>query len=277
MGIEMTTLDSLWLVLKVFSTLFCMKNNSFKNKFAVVLPAGGLGKRMGGNIPKQLMLLGRKPVYQYSLETFLNMEEIAEVVMSVPLDWKEFFKKEIFKNNDSSNNCKNALQKNNLNKLKIVCGGEERWQSVRNGINAITSNVEFVLVHDVARPFISEKIIREVCKTLVDKGSCLVAKPAIDTIKIASDGKINSTIDRNKVWLAQTPQASRIDLLKNLYTKIDTKPLDFTPTDEASILEHFGESVYIVEGESINDKLTTPEDFDFFSNRLMTMNKTASV
>ncbi len=239
-----------------------MKNSSLFGRFATVLPAGGLGKRMGGNIPKQLMQLGNKSVYQYSLETFLKMDEIAEVVMAVPADWKEYFEKEI----DTWFSSDNAIG-GFRTKLKIVVGGAERWQSVQNGVNALTSDAEYVLVHDVARPFVSEKIIRDVCETLVNQGSCLVAKPAIDTIKIASDGRVESTIDRNKVWLAQTPQAARIDLLKSLYARIEKEPLNFTPTDEASILEFFGEPVYIVKGESANDKLTTPEDFEIFTNR----------
>lgn len=229
----------------------------FKGKFAVVLPAGGLGKRMGGSVPKQLMLLGGKPVYQYSLETFLAMEEIAEVVMAVPSDWKSHFEDDL-----------KVLQSNNLNKLKIVEGGAERWQSVKNGVSALTSAAEYVLVHDVARPFISESIIRELCKTLVEKGACLVAKPAVDTVKIVEDGLVKTTVDRRTVWLAQTPQAARIDLLKELYGRIEKEPLQFTPTDEASILEHFQVPVYIVKGESRNDKLTTPEDFEIFSKRV---------
>ena len=224
--------------------------NDLKGRFAAVLPAGGLGKRMGGNIPKQLMLLGGKPVYRYSLETFLEMEEIAEVVMAVPADWKDHFEKEI-----------------SHPKLKIVVGGAERWQSVENGVNALTSNAEYVLVHDVARPFVSREIIRDVCETLLTKGSCLVAKPAVDTIKIAKDGRVESTIDRNTVWMAQTPQAASIALLKRLYARIAAEPLNFTPTDEASILEYFGESVYIVKGNAANDKLTTPEDFEIFASR----------
>ena len=151
--------------------------------------------------------------------------------------------------------------------MKIVVGGAERWQSVENGVNALTSNAEFVLVHDVARPFISKEIILDVCKTLVEKGSCLVAKPAVDTIKIAKDGRVQQTIDRNTVWMAQTPQAASIALLKKLYGRIAAETLDFTPTDEASILEYFGESVYIVKGNNLNDKLTTPEDFEIFANR----------
>ena len=229
-----------------------------KGRFAAVLPAGGLGKRMGGNIPKQLMVLGGKPVYRYSLETFLSMDEIAEVVMAVPADWKDHFEKEIF-----SDNANEEIR----TKMKIVVGGAERWQSVENGVNALTSNAEFVLVHDVARPFISKEIIRDVCETLVTKGSCLVAKPAVDTIKIAKDGCVQQTIDRNTVWMAQTPQAASVALLKKLYGRIAAEPLNFTPTDEASILEYFGESVYIVKGNNLNDKLTTPEDFEIFASR----------
>ena len=231
---------------------------NMKGRFAAVLPAGGLGKRMGGNIPKQLMVLGGKPVYRYSLETFLSMDEIAEVVMAVPADWKDHFEKEIFGDNASE-----LIRA----KMKIVVGGAERWQSVENGVKALTSNAEFVLVHDVARPFISKEIIRDVCETLVTKGSCLVAKPAVDTIKIAKDGCVQQTIDRNTVWMAQTPQAASIALLKKLYGRIAAEPLNFTPTDEASILEYFGESVYIVKGNNLNDKLTTPEDFEIFASR----------
>lgn len=234
------------------------------SKFAAVLPAGGLGKRMGGNIPKQLMLLGGKPVYRYCLETFLEMEEISEVVMAVPADWKEHFEKEIFGEGASENENFRELVRA---KMKIVVGGAERWQSVENGVNALTSGAEYVLVHDVARPFISKEIIRDVCRTLVEKGCCLVAKPAVDTIKIAKDGKVEQTIDRNTVWMAQTPQAAPVALLKKLYSRIAAEPLDFTPTDEASILEYFGESVYIVKGAAANDKLTTPEDFEIFLKR----------
>lgn len=236
---------------------------NLKGRFAAVLPAGGLGKRMGGNIPKQLMLLGGKPVYRYSLETFLEMEEIAEVVMAVPSDWKDHFEKEIFNDRERLGKLGDLI----ASKMKIVVGGAERWQSVENGVNALTSNAEYVLVHDVARPFVSKEIIRDVCETLVTKGSCLVAKPAVDTIKIAKDGRVESTIDRNTVWMAQTPQAASIALLKRLYARIAAEPLNFTPTDEASILEYFGESVYIVKGNAANDKLTTPEDFEIFASR----------
>ena len=240
-------------------------NDSYKGKFAAVLPAGGIGKRMGGSIPKQLMELEGKPVYFYSLMTFLALEEIAEVVLVVPADWKDYFEKQIYGNGE------NGIGKclgTDLDKLKIVTGGAERWQSVRNGVEALSGTAEYVLVHDVARPLISKEIIKNVCRTLVEKGSCLVAKPAIDTIKVVEGDKVQQTLDRKKIWMAQTPQAASIPLLKSLYSRIDREPLGFTPTDEASILEFFGETVFIVQGNAMNDKLTTPEDFEAFSMRL---------
>ena len=104
-------------------------SDSYKGRFAAVLPAGGIGKRMGGAIPKQLMLLKGKPVYFYCLETFLNMDEISQVVLAVPADWKSHFEKDILENS--------GWPAEMLNKLTIVVGGSERWQSVRNGVNAL--------------------------------------------------------------------------------------------------------------------------------------------
>ena len=231
--------------------------SQFNQQFAVVLPAGGLGRRMGSQLPKQLLPLQGQPVYRYALETFLSLDEIAEVALVVPEDWKEHFETEIKASN---------LPDEQRKKLKIIIGGAERWQSVRHGVEALSSQAKYVLVHDVARPFISKALLQQVFETLLSKGSCIVAKECADTVKIVGDGIIEKTIDRKKVWLAQTPQSASVELLKELYAKIDESPLDFLPTDEASILEHFGEKIFIVPGNSQNDKLTSPEDFERFSN-----------
>lgn len=231
--------------------------NLKENLFAVVLPAGGLGLRMGGTIPKQLLPLQGKPVYRHSLDTFLSLDKISEVVLAVPEDWKEHFETEISASD---------LPKEKQSKLKIITGGKERWLSVRYGVEALTSPAKYVLVHDVARPFISKALLEELFETLLSKGACIVAKECADTVKMVSEGVIEKTIDRKKIWLAQTPQCASIELLKKLYQQIDASPLDFLPTDEASILEHFGEKIYVVKGNSQNDKLTTPEDFERFSN-----------
>lgn len=206
---------------------------------------------MGSKIPKQLLPLNGKPVYRYALETFAQMDEIEEVVLAVPADWKSHFEKEL-------QNFRFA------HKLKLVIGGKERWESVRNGIEALSKEIEFVLVHDVARPLISHSLILQVLETLETKGSCLVARQAVDTVKMVESGKVERTIPRENVYLAQTPQAARVEIFKKLYKRIDDNPLDFLPTDEASILEHFEEPVYVVPGNSQNDKLTTRADLERF-------------
>lgn len=226
----------------------------------MILPAGGLGKRMGSKIPKQLLPLNGKPVYRYALETFAQMDEIAEIVLAVPADWKSHFEKEL-------QNFRFA------HKLKLVIGGKERWESVRNGIKALSKEIEFVLVHDVARPLISHSLILQVLETLETKGSCLVARQAVDTVKMVESGKVERTIPRENVYLAQTPQAARVEIFKKLYKEIDENPLGFLPTDEASILEHFDEPVYIVPGNSQNDKLTTPADLKRFELFLENLSK----
>ncbi len=236
---------------------------SKNSSFAVILPAGGLGKRMGANVPKQLLPLNGKPIYRYALETFAQMDKIAEVVLAVPADWKYHFEKEL-------QNFRFA------HKIKLVIGGKERWESVRNGIEALSKEIEFVLVHDVARPLISQELILQVLETLETKGACIVARPAVDTVKIVKSGKVERTIPRENVYLAQTPQAARVETFKKLYKKIHENPLDFLPTDEASILEHFGEPVYVVPGNSQNDKLTTPADLERFELFLENIPKESS-
>lgn len=225
--------------------------NKISPKFAAVLPAGGLGKRMGAELPKQLLPLGNKPVYRYSLETFLDMPQISEVVLAVPADWKSHFESEL----------ERPLQ---TGKLKIVVGGKDRWLSVRKGIEALSPQIDYALVHDVARPLLSKELILQVIETLETKGACLVAKPSADTVKVVTSGEVQRTIPRNEIFLAQTPQAASVELFKELYRKLDAAPLSFVPTDEASILEYFQIPVYIVPGNSLNDKLTTPPDLEMF-------------
>ncbi len=214
-------------------------------QIGVVVTAGGLGKRIGGEIPKQLVKLQGKAMWRHSAETFLNNKEIKSLVLSVPEDWQSYFIEEA---KDLS--------------LIVVVGGKERWQSVKNGIEALPKNISHVMVHDAARPFVSDEIINSVAKVL-ENDCCMVAKPVFDTVKITENGFVKSTIDRETVWLAQTPQAAPVALLKELYKKMENFP-DFCPTDEASIFEKFGIPTRIVEGNALNDKITTKEDMEKF-------------
>ena len=219
-------------------------------RFAVVLPAGGLGKRMGADKPKQLLPLGGKPLWKHTVDLFLAHPRIGTVVLVVPAEWRSHFEQ--------------ALESDSLNgSVVLVNGGAERWQSVRHGVEALPSEAEYVLVHDVARPFLSTAIVDAVLAQ-VCQSACIVAKPVHDTVKIAHAGKVAATVDRSTVWLAQTPQAASVAVLRELYRRTDREQLGFIPTDESSLLEHFGVEVAIVAGDGLNDKVTTPEDFERF-------------
>jgi 2-C-methyl-D-erythritol 4-phosphate cytidylyltransferase len=214
--------------------------------FAAVLPAGGLGKRMGGSIPKQMLEIDGRPIWRYSLDLFLDHPGIREVVLVVPAEWRSHFESEVSESD-----------------VKIVTGGVERWQSVQNGVSALSPDIRWVLVHDVARPFLQSSIIDSVLER-VQQGACIVAKPVADTVKVVRDGIIETTIDRSSVWLAQTPQASEVSVLKECYQRMGHEALPFVPTDEASILERYSIPVGIVQGNSWNDKVTNPEDLERF-------------
>jgi len=214
-------------------------------QFGAVITAGGLGKRLGGEIPKQLVKLRGKAMWRHSAETFLNSEEIKAVVLTVPQDWQDYFIKEA---QDLS--------------VVVAIGGKERWLSVKNGIEALPEGISHVMVHDAARPFVSGDIVNSVALAL-EKNCCMVAKPVFDTVKITENGFVKNTVERQTVWLAQTPQAAPVALLKELYKKMEEFP-DFCPTDEASILEKFGIPIKIIEGNTLNDKITTTEDMEKF-------------
>jgi 2-C-methyl-D-erythritol 4-phosphate cytidylyltransferase len=212
-------------------------------KIGAIITAGGLGKRVSGEVPKQLVKLNGKAMWLHSAETFLNNKEIKAVVLTVPENWQSHFMEEA----------------KHLS-IIVAIGGKERWQSVKNGIEALPENISHVMVHDAARPFVSDEVINSVAAS-IETDCCMVAKPAFDTVKIAENGYVKNTLDRKTVWLAQTPQAASVALLKELYKKMESFP-DFCPTDEASIFEKFGIPVKIIEGNARNDKITTMDDLE---------------
>jgi 2-C-methyl-D-erythritol 4-phosphate cytidylyltransferase len=212
-------------------------------KIGAIITAGGLGKRALSEMPKQLVKLNGKAMWLHSAETFLNNKEIKAVVLTVPENWQSHFIEEA----------------KNLS-ITVAIGGKERWQSVKNGIEALPENISHVMVHDAARPFVSDEIINSVAAS-VETDCCVVAKPVFDTVKIVENGYVKNTLDRRTVWLAQTPQAASVAMLKELYKKMEKFP-DFCPTDEASIFEKFGIPVKIIEGNARTDKITTMDDLE---------------
>ena len=225
------------------------------NKIGVVLPAGGVGRRFGADKPKQLLHINGVEVYRHCVNTFLLLSYIDQIVFVCPEPYRKQFQDEF----------------SSESRVTVVVGGEHRWQSVRNGVNALERDVTYVLAHDVARPFVSEVIIKDVIHSVMDKGATIVAKPVTDTVKVVKDGLVTETIDRSTVFLAQTPQAFAVEELKRAYLEVE-EDTSFIPTDEASIFEKIGKTVHVVSGDEWNDKITTPVDLQRFEQMLREKN-----
>lgn len=221
-----------------------------KKHTAIVLGAGQ-GKRMKSSVEKQFIYLDGKPILYYSLRA-LEESFIDEVILVTNRCRKEYCKKEI-------------VEKYGFCKVKsIIEGGEERYHSVYQGIQAIEDG-GYVWIHDGARPFLTSEILKRVKENIEKHPACTVAVPAKDTIKITDEkGFAKETPNRNRVWLIQTPQVFSYGLIKMAYEKLKKKEIKESGmmiTDDAMVIERFtDQKVKIVEGSYKNIKITTPED-----------------
>ena len=211
---------------------------------ALVL-AGGRGKRMNYHKSKQFIEIKGKPVLVYTLEKFIYNKSIDEVILVLPEDEVDYCKKEV-------------LQKYSLKVDRIVIGGKERQDSVFNALEAM-EKANIVLIHDGARPFISEKIIEEGIKYANIYGAAAPGVTPKDTIKIKNEDNISvDTPDRNTLVAVQTPQCFKYDEIYQCHRKI--KEENAIVTDDTSVVERYGHKVYLYEGDYTNIKITTPED-----------------
>ena len=211
---------------------------------AIVL-AGGRGKRMNYHKSKQFIEIKGKPVLVYTLEKFIYNKSIDEVILVLPEDEVDYCKKEV-------------LQKYSLKVDRIVIGGKERQDSVFNALEAM-EKANIVLIHDGARPFISEKIIEEGIKYANIYGAAAPGVTPKDTIKIKNEDNISvDTPDRNTLVAVQTPQCFKYDEIYQCHRKI--KEENAIVTDDTSVVERYGHKVYLYEADYTNIKITTPED-----------------
>lgn len=216
-----------------------------KVKAAAIIAAAGWGKRFG-NCKKQFQPLGGKPVIVHSIERFEESPSVGEVVLVVSEDSIRYCHEEIVK-------------KFQFKKItKIVSGGEERQRSVRRGFSSISNETDIVIVHDGVRPFVTVDLIEEAVKEALKSGGAVVAIPVKDTVKESFEGYIQRTLPRESLWLAQTPQAFRYDVLKRAYKMSDEN--GFLGTDESSLVERLGIRVKLIRGSQMNVKITTEED-----------------
>lgn len=220
---------------------------SLKKIFALV-PAAGMGKRMGAGSNKQYLLLDGLPILAHTLKIFQQAPFIDGIYLVSPEQEIPFCRKEV-------------VDRFSFSKVRgIVAGGAERQHSVMNGLNAMQElgRDDLVLIHDGVRPFVPVDVLRAAATAADEFGGAVVAVPVKDTVKVARDGFVAGTPPREELWLAQTPQAFRYGLIKEAYASAAAE--GFLGTDDASLMERQGKQVRVVMGDYRNIKITTPED-----------------
>ncbi|HXP90499.1 MAG TPA: 2-C-methyl-D-erythritol 4-phosphate cytidylyltransferase [Fibrobacteria bacterium] len=235
----------------------------------VVLPCAGAGLRVGAARPKQFLDLGGRPVYHRSLTAFLAHPRIAAVVLVVAPEELHQVRTDLTRFYGSMISS---------GRLALAEGGDERWISVKNGVQVLPVSVRLFAIHDVARPFLTAQDIDSVlCAAQLD-GASTLAVSCPDTVKRAVaeadplsgppplDGRVGplveSTLDRRRIWLTQTPQAFRREILEDCYSRAEDLH-GAVPTDEAGLAESFGHPVRLVRGADRLRKITTAEDLEW--------------
>ena len=217
--------------------------------FYAIIVAGGNGSRMKSEMPKQFLLINGKPILQHTIERFLAVIPVPHIILVLPArdvpTWTALCDQYHFHP-----------------PVEIIIGGATRFQSVRNGLNAIpltessASAAAFVAVHDGVRPFVSPEIIQTSYQTAAQTGSAVTCVPVKDSVRMVSTGGSSRAIDRSSLRLIQTPQTFELGLFRRAFAT-DEKPFF---TDCASVVEYAGLPITLIDGSYVNIKITTPED-----------------
>ena len=220
------------------------------DKCTAILLAAGQGKRMGGKIPKQFLHILDKPVIYYALKCFQNSEIIDEVILVTSDEMLTYCKKDI-------------VESFGFTKVsQVVAGGKQRYDSVYEGLKAC-GDADYVFIHDGARPFVTEQILRAGYEDVKTYGASVAGVPSKDTVKLADDeGMVDDTPDRNKVWSIQTPQIFSYHLIRGAYERLQHFEKDGI-TDDAMVVELMEKHpVHLFMGCYRNIKITTAEDLE---------------
>ena len=218
-------------------------------KSVALIPAAGMGRRMGASINKQYLVLDGLPIVARTIAVFEASPLIDSIYLVIPSDEIPYCQEQIV----TAFGFKKVVA--------IIAGGTERQHSVLNGLVAMkehTSPDDIVLVHDGVRPLISELLLQESIAMARLHDGALVAVPVKDTIKSVCDGIVQNTPPRSSLWQAQTPQTFRFG--KILAAHLSAQADGYVGTDDASLIERTGGSVHVIEGSYRNIKITTPED-----------------
>lgn len=210
-------------------------------KIAVIIAAAGKGERIGKAVPKQFISIKGKEILEYTINVFRGIEML-DVFLALPEEFVD-----------------GAEAKYKVK--KVVAGGKTRQESVYNAFKCIdVEQYKWVLVHDAARPFLSAQLLGKVLDQTMISGSAVPVIELSDTVKTVSEDKVTNTLERDTLRAVQTPQGFEYRILKKAFDRANDE--DFTGNDESALLERIGESVYTVQGEKINFKITTEEDLD---------------
>jgi 2-C-methyl-D-erythritol 4-phosphate cytidylyltransferase len=217
----------------------------------VILPAAGLGTRMAGPQPKQFLELNGIPILIHSLRAFASVERVKGIYVAV--------------RNTEMERVQAQIAEYGAERVHVVEGGDNRQESVAHALAALpAADEDVVLVHDAVRPLIDAATIDRTIDAVIEHGAAIVGLPAVDTIKqverTAHGALITSTIPREFVVLAQTPQGFRYGLLKKAFAEAMAD--GFVGTDEASVVERAGQPVAVVHGSQVNLKITQPGDLE---------------
>lgn len=204
---------------------------------------------MKKDINKQFIKLDNKEIIAYTIDKFYINNEIDDIVVVIKKDEEDYFKE-------------NILEKYNFKNIKIAYGGEERQDSVYNGIQKLDKNCEVVLVHDGARPFVTDEIINNSIQEAKKHNAVVVGVKVKDTIKVVGEeGNIVDTPNRKYLWSVQTPQVFKYDIITKAYENAYNE--NYYGTDDAMLVEKIGYDVKMIEGSYDNIKITTQEDLNF--------------
>ncbi|MGO9314848.1 MAG: 2-C-methyl-D-erythritol 4-phosphate cytidylyltransferase [Syntrophobacteraceae bacterium] len=219
-------------------------------KTCAIVPAAGSGTRMGSVKPKQFLHLSGKPILAHTLSALSSLPLISSIFLVVPEGYIPAAGEIV--------SAWSHQQYRSTPEISIVAGGAERRDSVYNGLMKLPAECDWVMIHDGVRPFASPSLIMAAWEGAQATGACIVAVPCTDTVKRARDGLVRETLSRDEIWLVQTPQVFRKQLIIGAYEK--AIEAGWTGTDDASFVERLGVNVSIAMGERSNIKVTTPED-----------------
>jgi 2-C-methyl-D-erythritol 4-phosphate cytidylyltransferase len=227
-------------------------------KYAVILPAAGKSRRFKDKqYKKPFALLGGRAVWLHSAERFLNRDDVVQTILVIAADDREYFQFKF-----SSNVA--------ILGITVVEGGAERPDSVENALARVKPDVDFICVHDAARPCLAGEWIDKIFQAAARTGAAIFAIPVAGTVKrVGPDKTIQETLSRQDLWEAQTPQVFRRELLLEAYAKRE----GFPATDDAQLVERLGHPVTIVPGSPVNLKIATKEDLRLAEQALKALPK----